>query len=36
MGDALIAGIAWSLDATVVTHNVQDFEIPGVRVLDYG
>lgn len=36
LGDALIAGIAWSLDATVVTRNAQDFEIPGVRVLGYG
>lgn len=36
LGDALIAGVAWYLDATVVTRNPQDFEIQGVRVLGYG
>jgi predicted nucleic acid-binding protein len=36
LGDALIAGVAWFNDATVVTRNPQDFEIQGVRVLTYG
>ncbi len=36
LGDALIAGVAWFNDATVVTRNPQDFEIQGVRVLAYG
>lgn len=36
LGDALIAGVAWFNDATVVTRNPQDFEIQGVRVLGYG
>lgn len=36
LGDALIAGIAWFNDATVVTRNPADFEIQGVRVLGYG
>ena len=35
LGDALIAGIAVDLDATVVTRNRRDFERQGVRVLDY-
>ena len=36
LGDAMIAGVAWFNDATVVTRNPQDFEIQGVRVLGYG
>jgi len=35
LGDAIIAGIAWFHDATVVTRNPRDFEIQGVRVLGY-
>lgn len=35
LGDALIAGVAWHQDATVVTRNPKDFEIQGVRVLGY-
>ena len=31
----MIAGVAWFLDATVVTRNPADFEIQGVRVLGY-
>ena len=34
--DALIAALAQSLDATVVTRNVRDFEPYGVPVLGYG
>lgn len=36
LGDALIAGVAWFNDATVVTRNPADFEVQGVRVLGYG
>ena len=36
LADALIAGVAWSLDATVVTRNPRDFEDTGVPVLAYG
>ena len=36
LGDALIAGVAWHSDATVVTRNPKDFEVQGVRVLGYG
>lgn len=36
LGDAIIAGVAWFMDATVVTRNPQDFEVQGVRVLGYG
>jgi predicted nucleic acid-binding protein len=36
LGDAIIAGVAWFNDATVVTRNPRDFEIQGVRVLGYG
>lgn len=36
LGDALIAGVAWFNDLTVVTRNPQDFEVQGVRVLGYG
>ena len=35
LGDALIAGVAWFIDATVVTRNPADFEVQGVRVLGY-
>jgi predicted nucleic acid-binding protein len=35
LGDALIAGAAWSLGATVVTRNPDDFERMGVPVLAY-
>jgi len=35
LGDALIAGVAWSLGATVVTRNPDDFVRMGVRVLAY-
>ena len=34
--DALIASLAQSLEATVVTRNVRDFEPYGVSVLGYG
>lgn len=36
LGDAIIAGVAWHNDATVVTRNPQDFEVQGVPVLAYG
>ena len=36
LADAIIAGVAWFLDATVVTRNPRDFEVQGVRVLGYG
>jgi predicted nucleic acid-binding protein len=36
LGDAIIAGVAWSLEATVVTRNPRDFEGYGVAVLTYG
>lgn len=35
LGDALIAAVAVSLDATVVTRNRVDFERQGVSVLSY-
>ncbi len=35
LGDAIVAGVAWHMDATVVTRNPADFEIQGVRVLGY-
>jgi len=35
VSDAVIAGIAWSFGATVVTRNPDDFEKQGVRVLAY-
>ena len=35
LGDALIAGVAWSLQATVLTRNPTDFEVQGVPVLAY-
>lgn len=36
LADAIIAGVAWSLEATVVTRNPRDFEAQGVPVLSYG
>lgn len=33
--DAIIAGVAWSLDLTVVTRNARDFEKLSVPVLAY-
>ena len=35
LGDALIAGIAAELNATVVTRNRDDFVRQGIEVLDY-
>ena len=35
LGDAIIAGVAWALHATVVTRNPKDFEVQGVPVLAY-
>ncbi len=35
LGDAIIAGVAWYLDATVVTRNPADFEVQGVLVMGY-
>jgi predicted nucleic acid-binding protein len=35
LGDALIAGLAWRLGATIVTRNPRDFEPYGVPVLGY-
>ena len=35
LGEAIIAGVAWFMDATVVTRNPKDFEVQGVRVLAY-
>jgi predicted nucleic acid-binding protein len=35
LGDAIVAAVAWSLDATVVTRNPRDFEVQGVPVLAY-
>jgi predicted nucleic acid-binding protein len=35
LGDALIAGVAWSLGATIVTRNPDDFLRMGVPVLAY-
>jgi predicted nucleic acid-binding protein len=36
VGDALIAAVAWRLEATVVTRNARDFEPFGIPVLEYG
>lgn len=36
LADSIIAGIAWEMDAVVVTRNPKDFEAQGVRVLGYG
>ena len=35
LADALIAGVAATLDATIVTRNRRDFERQGVAVLAY-
>lgn len=35
LADAIIAGVAWFNDATVVTRNPRDFEVQGVRVRGY-
>jgi predicted nucleic acid-binding protein len=35
LGDALIAGVAWSFGATIVTRNPDDFVRMGVPVLAY-
>ena len=35
LADAIIAGVAWFNDATVVTRNPRHFEAQGVRVLGY-
>ena len=35
LADALVAGVAWELDATVVTRNRPDFERQGIPVLTY-
>jgi predicted nucleic acid-binding protein len=36
LGDALIAGVAWSNQATVVTRNPDDFIAQEIPVLTYG
>jgi predicted nucleic acid-binding protein len=36
LADAIVAGVAWSLDAVIVTRNPKDFEAQGVGVLAYG
>ncbi len=36
LADAIVAGVAWSLDAVIVTRNPKDFEGQGVGVLAYG
>ena len=36
LADAIIAGLAHELEATVVTRNPRDFEAQGVPVLAYG
>lgn len=36
LADALVAGVAWTLGATVVTRNPRDFEAQGVSVRAYG
>ncbi len=36
LADAIIAGVARDLEATVVTRNPRDFEAQGVPVLAYG
>lgn len=35
LGDALVGGVAWALEATVVTRNPDDFTRQGIRVLPY-
>jgi predicted nucleic acid-binding protein len=36
LGDALIAAVAWSTNATIVTRNPDDFIAQGIPVLTYG
>jgi predicted nucleic acid-binding protein len=36
LGDALIAAVAWSNKATIVTRNPDDFVRQGIPVLKYG
>lgn len=36
LGNAIVAGVAATLDAIVVTRNPGDFEVQGVTVLTYG
>jgi predicted nucleic acid-binding protein len=36
LADALVAAVAWRLDAVIVTRNGADFRHFGVRVLAYG
>ena len=36
LADSLVAGVAWDMDATIVTRNPRDFEAQGVPVLAYG
>ena len=36
LGDALIAGVAWYSNATIVTRNPDDFVAQGIPVLTYG
>lgn len=35
LGDALIGGVAWFMDATVITRNPDDFIAQGIPVLTY-
>jgi predicted nucleic acid-binding protein len=35
LGDALIGGVAWFMDATVITRNPDDFVAQGIAVLTY-
>lgn len=35
LGDALIGAVAWSIDATVITRNPDDFIAQGIAVLTY-
>jgi len=35
LADAILAGLAWFMDATIVTRNPSDFERQGVPVLAY-
>jgi predicted nucleic acid-binding protein len=35
LADALLAGLAWTVEATIVTRNPNDFERQGVPVIAY-
>jgi predicted nucleic acid-binding protein len=35
LGDALIGGVAWFMEATVITRNPDDFIAQGIPVLTY-